>query len=890
MINHKTIQDSPAYAKPHIYVTGHKTDLESCISDVTALLHSVSNCAVYWHDDPEAESAGEDFFGDLDKMNIIVLLLSRRFVSERTAAYERAFAYAVKKHIPVIPILLERGAEVEGAVNSMLRDLHCLDISQADIRDKLREHIGRMVSDSKDLISIKHFFDADLFLSYRKKDRKYAEELIRRIHDIDAFRGLAIWYDDMLIPGENFNDTIREAMDNSTLVLFNVTPNLMEKGNYAMDIEFVHAYNSGKKILPVETVATDKAFRSFYSDPPFPEWVNVNDTAALEQAVFELLGGDIGSRFGDPEHDLFIGLAYRDGAFVEIDKEKALRLIMSAAEKNHPGAFSALRNMYETGNCVERDYEKSIECQRMLVKYYEDNPDKSMGGFHTALQLYYLASDMERFGMPGCVKEYKRLILLFNKMLEQTDNIVKPNAIEYHVMKLAAIAYDRLSQINEKMGYLEKAAEYSESARNFRMMIEKLDLMAKKAPDPRVKHEEINNLLIEGDRNRAHGDPETAKKAYYKAFTICKELLSEPDKLGDMYGHFRRSAYMIEERFALVSSEPEERAKILLGCLQKAEDLSKEYAGVDMYTVDVGQYCLSLTETYCELNDQHSAFDVCRYGIGVMKRLVAQKQMREHIKLLFTLQNSLCYLFSARNDRPMEFLRMTRAINLNKVNFPDDVIEMIADAEKTLGMFDWTKAELGYGYHVIALMQTKAYVYTLNDGYKTAIESIEKAIEYTKMIYNATHDNNDLKILGGYYEDRAYICKSFILFRFKDEYPYIETHILLSVTTDMVSSLRFAEDYYLEAASNDPSDKSALSKLNDVRQEIENRYNGLVSMVKKNYELSRSEEVMTKIDLDYVSKVLIAIMDLTDELYGIYNDPVVSEYRSLADSLYHILN
>lgn len=43
---------------------------------------------------------------------------------------------------------------------------------------------------------IRAAFDAYIFLSYRKKDRKYANELMRLIHKNDFCRDIASWYDE----------------------------------------------------------------------------------------------------------------------------------------------------------------------------------------------------------------------------------------------------------------------------------------------------------------------------------------------------------------------------------------------------------------------------------------------------------------------------------------------------------------------------------------------------------------------------------------------------------------------------------------------------------------------------------------------------------------------
>ena len=51
-------------------------------------------------------------------------------------------------------------------------------------------------------------FAAKIFLSYRKKDRALARELMRTIHQDPLLRDVAIWYDEFLTLGEDFNAEI----------------------------------------------------------------------------------------------------------------------------------------------------------------------------------------------------------------------------------------------------------------------------------------------------------------------------------------------------------------------------------------------------------------------------------------------------------------------------------------------------------------------------------------------------------------------------------------------------------------------------------------------------------------------------------------------------------
>jgi hypothetical protein len=166
---------------------------------------------------------------------------------------------------------------------------------------------------------IRAAFDACVFLSYRKKDRKYAQELMRLIHKNDFCRDIAIWYDEFLTPGEDFNNSIEEALGKSELFVLAVTPNLVNEINYVMTEEYPKAKELGKVILPAELVATDKKELSKkYENIPTP--VDAHNDNALTEALLEAVKKiAIKENDDSPEHNFFIGLAYLSGVDVEVD-------------------------------------------------------------------------------------------------------------------------------------------------------------------------------------------------------------------------------------------------------------------------------------------------------------------------------------------------------------------------------------------------------------------------------------------------------------------------------------------------------------------------------------------------------------------------------------------
>ena len=59
---------------------------------------------------------------------------------------------------------------------------------------------------------------------------------MRLIHQNDFCRDIAIWYDEYLEPGENFNNAILKAIEKSKLFTMVVTPNLINEDNYVKNM------------------------------------------------------------------------------------------------------------------------------------------------------------------------------------------------------------------------------------------------------------------------------------------------------------------------------------------------------------------------------------------------------------------------------------------------------------------------------------------------------------------------------------------------------------------------------------------------------------------------------------------------------------------------------
>ncbi len=300
-MKYRTRGNSDPHGKSRVFFTCHPDDHDKYFEWTTDLLYKYQNCTVFYlepvkaselyhaldKDADESErvrpSEESDLMNDLEsrvsEMQLIVVPVTTKLLTQKNLAIDVIYAIAVRRHIPVLPLMMETG--LDGLFTDRFGDLQYLQPNNIDstaipFEERLEKYLnGVLVGD--DLAErVRNAFDAYIFLSYRKKDRAFAQQLMRMIHRSKSSRDIAIWYDEFLVPGENFNSAIRTALKKSKLFTLVVTPNLLEEGNYVMQYEYPEARAQGKDILPVEMKKTDlDILRCFYAE--FPECIGLDD-------------------------------------------------------------------------------------------------------------------------------------------------------------------------------------------------------------------------------------------------------------------------------------------------------------------------------------------------------------------------------------------------------------------------------------------------------------------------------------------------------------------------------------------------------------------------------------------------------------------------------------
>ena len=358
--------------KPRVYFTCHPDDFEKYFDKICEDVFKTHDCAIYYTEDMTETLDDTNITVDLAKMNLYLVPVTFRLMSEDNRAMRVDIAYAKEKNIPILPFMMESGIDEIYYLSDNFGQRQYIspfssDLTAISYDHKLAKYLNSVLIGDQTANRVRGAFDAYIFLSYRKKDRAYANELMKAIHNIPGCRDIAVWYDEFLAPGESFVENIEKAMEKSELFTLLVTPNLLEDGNFVITDEYPMARRANMDILPTEMVETDYNELSLkFNGIPNP--VKSNDECFSQKIISTVKKISVIENDDDPSHNFLIGLAYLNGIDVEVNMEFGLSLITSAAECSLPEAMEKLYYMYRDGNGVSFNYWEALKWIERLVE------------------------------------------------------------------------------------------------------------------------------------------------------------------------------------------------------------------------------------------------------------------------------------------------------------------------------------------------------------------------------------------------------------------------------------------------------------------------------------------------------------------------------------------
>ena len=122
----KTRGNASPQGKARVYFTCHPGDFDRCFERLTEDILGRQDCAVYYTADMSERIEPEDQKLQLGRMNLFVIPVSLKLLLEPNRAMDEDFAFAVREHIPVLPIVLEPGLDPVYSRKDRFGDRHYL--------------------------------------------------------------------------------------------------------------------------------------------------------------------------------------------------------------------------------------------------------------------------------------------------------------------------------------------------------------------------------------------------------------------------------------------------------------------------------------------------------------------------------------------------------------------------------------------------------------------------------------------------------------------------------------------------------------------------------------------------------------------------------------------
>ena len=416
-----------------IYFSCHPDDFDEWFEVITDEILEVADCSIYYLEDqnyyPDSKEEIDDYSADLSQFLLFVFPITvDNYLKKSSRAKEIDFAIALQQQAKVLPILVDGTLDWNNLPKELSKKQildRTKDISM--YKDRLKVYLQSVLVDGNTYKKIQDAFDAYIFLSYRKKDRKFVNQVMSTIHHDESMRDVAIWWDDFLTPGEDFDKEIDKYIDKSKLMALLVTPNINEyqdgQGNYVIRIEYPEAIKKGKEVLPIEADKTNKEeLKQNFEGIKDP--IDKDNYVEIDESLKKLLFSEGIKENNDPEHLYYIALAYLNGIDVEKNFRKGFECLKKSADNGYLQSKKLMITILEENQFLEYALPYQID----LVN--NDEYMKHADEFIEKLRLVnmYRTSDW--------IKIFETLKSLDDSIdMTQQDAIVKKLKVNYLIAK-----------------------------------------------------------------------------------------------------------------------------------------------------------------------------------------------------------------------------------------------------------------------------------------------------------------------------------------------------------------------------------------------------------------------------------------------------------------------
>nr|MCR5734298.1 toll/interleukin-1 receptor domain-containing protein [Lachnospiraceae bacterium] len=359
-----------------------KEDSDKYFEELSDQILDIQKLSVIWYEgeDRDPEGIEEDF---LQEIKLVIVIVTRDFLEPSCRERIKILDKAISMHIPVLPILKEKG--ISRIFGQMSGKLQVLDGTKTDdtripFEEKLEEFLYRLTNGSRFEEAVREDFEGYIFISYRKKDRKYVDMITSLIKENEAMRDIAVWYDEYLFPGETYSDLIQNVLHKSKVVILLVTPNLVNEDNYVQRVEYPEAVKSGKVIIPILAEFMDiDLLREQYSG--ISKIYTPDDKEKISEILLNAFYPGGYTPNNDPKHLYCMAYAHLDGIDMKKNTYIGKDMLFESAMGGYEPACSNLVSIFKYGRYFNQDYDAAKYWQRLLLERKYDEIENHVKEF-----------------------------------------------------------------------------------------------------------------------------------------------------------------------------------------------------------------------------------------------------------------------------------------------------------------------------------------------------------------------------------------------------------------------------------------------------------------------------------------------------------------------------
>lgn len=416
-----------ARGKQRVLLIADNRDKDAYADIVNDVL-SLVNCAIYYF--------AQDERLDVHNFSASIWVVSQNLFEEPNV-YTDIYNKLREKRIPIIPIALEQSlktlfSEKFGPLQCVTRKLEC---NPDKYYNELGSRLKDIISSEKIAQDIKFSFKYRVFLSYRKVDAEKAKQAIAILRKSKKLKDAAIWYDDYLIPGSNYEAEIKEEIENCDLFILIATKSTLEKNeksedNYIVRVEYPLATKYDKPIIAIVFDSVNKEELLEHFDR-IEEFIPHDKKYEFDNKI-KHINKISHKKQDDSSYCQYLrGLAFLYGIYTEIDVKKGIDLLRSAADQGQKEALLKLAQMNYEGEHTKQDWQNASKYYKKLI----DEVEKS----HSVAQYPYCYNNYACARNKQSNRNYGELINLFEHGIDiLRDNIIDENEyLFYFALTLA---------------------------------------------------------------------------------------------------------------------------------------------------------------------------------------------------------------------------------------------------------------------------------------------------------------------------------------------------------------------------------------------------------------------------------------------------------------------